>query len=445
MNRRKFLEMLATSGAGLLTLPTSLLADDDNGIPSALFKVPTQTGISGNILIMGGGMAGATLAKYLRLWGGIGVKVTLVEKQPSYTSNIMSNKVLTGQMSLADLNYVYDTLRGHYGVQWVRGEVKAINPAGKSVTLATGATLGYDRLVLAPGLEFDLLPGMTSQTEYDQLMPHAWRAGPQTQLLRDQLLAMPNGREVVITIPKAPYRCPPGPYERACVVAEWLADNKPASRVIVLDANPGILVEQANFAAAFRGDFGYLVDYRAGCTLTAVNSRTRSVTYSDAKGRHGIQAGVLNPIPPQRAPKLLADAGLYNPAAGERSVPVNVLSYESRLKGIHVIGDASNTTQPKAGHIGNQQAKTCADAILRSLQGKAVDPAPVTNSACYTPITATTATWLSAVYQYDAATRTMKIPTRHQGGAAISASRATTDNYKDMQVWFSTLMADTFT
>ena len=130
MNRRQFLEMLAASSAGLLTLPTVLMADDDDGPPSALFQVPTQTGISGNILIVGGGMAGATLAKYLRLWGGTGVKVTLVEKQPSYTSNIMSNKVLTGQMSLADLNYVYDTLRGHYGVQWVRGEVKAINPAG---------------------------------------------------------------------------------------------------------------------------------------------------------------------------------------------------------------------------------------------------------------------------------------------------------------------------
>ena len=436
MNRRKFLEMLAASSAGLLTLPTVLMADDDNGLPSALFKVPTQTGINGNILIVGGGMAGATLAKYLRLWGGTGVKVTLVEKQPSYTSNIMSNKVLTGQMSLADLNYVYDTLRGHYGVQWVRGEVKAINPAGKSVTLASGATLAYDRLVLAPGLEFDLLPGITSQTEYDQLTPHAWRAGPQTQLLRDQLVAMPNGREVVITIPKAPYRCPPGPYERACVVADWLADNKPASRVIVLDANSAILVEQANFAAAFRGDFGYVVDYRPGCTLTAVNSRSRSVTYTDAQGSHAIQAGVLNPIPPQRAPKLLADAGLYNPAAGERSVPVNVLSYESRLKGIHVIGDASSTTQPKAGHIGNQQAKTCADAILRSLQGKAVDPAPVTNSACYTPITATTATWLSAVYQYDAEKGIMKIPARHHGGGAISASRATTETTKTCRCGF---------
>ena len=445
MNRRKFLEMLAASSAGLVALPSILLADDDHGPASALFKVPTNTGIRGNIVIVGGGMAGATLAKYLRLWGGTEVNVTLVEKAPSYTSNIMSNKVLSGQMTLADLNYVYDTLTGHYGVQLVRGQVTAINGGGRRVTLANGASYGYDRLVLAPGLEFDLLPGMTNPSEYDRLIPHAWQAGPQTQRLRDQLVAMQNGANVVITIPKAPYRCPPGPYERACVVADWLADHKPGSRVIVLDANPDILVEKANFAAAFRGDYGYVVDYRPGCTLTAVNSGTRSVTYSRAKVSQTIQAGVLNPIPPQRAPQLLAKAGLYNPAAGERSVPVNVLSYESRVKGIHVIGDASFTTQPKAGHIGNQQAKTCADAILRSLQGKALDPAPVTNSACYTPITATTATWLSAVYQYDAATGTMKIPARHSGGGAISAAQPTTENYKDMQVWFTTLMADTFT
>lgn len=301
MNRRKFLEMLAASSAGLVALPSILLADDDHGPASALFKVPTNTGIRGNIVIVGGGMAGATLAKYLRLWGGTEVNVTLVEKAPSYTSNIMSNKVLSGQMTLADLNYVYDTLTGHYGVQLVRGQVTAINGGGRRVTLANGASYGYDRLVLAPGLEFDLLPGMTNPSEYDRLIPHAWQAGPQTQRLRDQLVAMQNGANVVITIPKAPYRCPPGPYERACVVADWLADHKPGSRVIVLDANPDILVEKANFAAAFRGDYGYVVDYRPGCTLTAVNSGTRSVTYSRAKVSQTIQAGVLNPIPDRKS------------------------------------------------------------------------------------------------------------------------------------------------
>lgn len=444
MNRRQFLEALAASSVGLMTLP-SLLQAEDGG--SLLFPVPSNTGITGNIVIVGGGMAGATLAKYLRLWGGTGVKVTLIEKAPTYTSNIMSNKVLTGQITLASLTYVYDTLKNHYGVQLVSGTVSEIDSDTQEVFLAGGASYGYDRLVLAPGLEFDLLPGMSSATQYDQVIPHAWQAGPQTQLLRDQLVSMANGDDVVITIPKAPYRCPPGPYERACVVADWLRANKPASRVIVLDANADILVERDNFYAAFKGAHGYTVDYRSGCKNLRIDDVAgRTVSYEDATDETiTITAGVLNPIPPQRAPQWLANAGLYNPGAGERSVPVNVLSYEStRMPLVHVIGDASLTTQPKAGHIGNQQAKTCADAILRLLQGKALDPAPVTNSACYTPITATTATWLSAVYQYNPNTGTMIIPSQHNGGAAISTSRATEDNYEDMQVWFKTLMADTF-
>ena len=447
MNRRQFLEALSLSSLGFMALPSLVRADEED-IASALFPVPTNTGISGTIVIVGGGMAGATLAKYLRLWGGTGVKVTLIEKAPSYTSNIMSNKVLTGQMTLADLNYVYDTLKNHYGVQVVSGTVTGINSSARTVTLAGGARYGYERLVLAPGLEFDLLPGMSSQTQYDQLIPHAWQAGPQTQLLRDQLVSMANGADVVITIPKAPYRCPPGPYERACVVADWLARNKPYSQVVVLDANAGILVEPDNFAAAFNGAHGYTVDYRSGCQELYIKDVTnRTVSYVDVDGKEQIlTAGVLNPIPPQRAPQWLADAGLYNPAAGERSVRVNVLSYEStQVPLVHVIGDASLTTQPKAGHIGNQQAKICADAILRLLQNQPLDPAPVTNSACYTPITATTATWLSAVYQYDAKTGTMFIPSQHNGGGAISTSEPSTDNYKDMQVWFKTLMADTFT
>ena len=210
----------------------------------------------------------------------------------------------------------------------------------------------------------------------------------------------------------------------------------------------GILVEPDNFAAAFNGAHGYTVDYRSGCQELYIKDVTnRTVSYVDVDGKEQIlTAGVLNPIPPQRAPQWLADAGLYDPDAGERSIPVSVLSYEStRVPLVHVIGDASLTTQPKAGHIGNQQAKTCADAILRSLQNQPLDQAPVTNSACYTPITATTATWLSAVYQYDAKTGTMFIPSQHNGGSAISTSEATTDNYEDMQVWFKTLMADTFT
>lgn len=452
MDRRKFIGNMAVGSLGLLAVPGLLRADDNSGLGegSLLFPVPTNTGISGNVLIVGGGMAGATLAKYLRLWGGTGVNVTLIEKAGAYTSNIMSNKVLTGQLTMSNLSYAYSTLVNHYGVTLIQDTVTAINADGKKVSRKNGADIAFDRLVLAPGLEFDLMPGMNELKEYDELVPHAWQAGPQTELLRTQLLELKDGKrtgDVIITIPKAPFRCPPGPYERACVIADWLRTNNVSSKVVVLDANPEVLVEKNNFMTAFGGAYGYVVDYRPNCEVTQINSYARTVAYKQGgSDKPVITAGVLNPIPPQRAPIMLATAGLYD-AATERSVPVNVLSYQTTRKpdaGIHVIGDASSTTQPKAGHIGNQQGKTCADAILRLLQNKPLDQAPVTNSACYTPITADRATWLSAVYQYDPGTGKMVVPAFHNNGAAIAATSATTGNYKDMQVWFNTLMADTF-
>ena len=254
-----------------------------------------------------------------------------------------------------------------------------------------------------------------------------------------------------MSIPKAPYRCPPGPYERVCVIADWLKRNKAGSRIIVLDANPDILVERENFRNAFTTLYAGVVDYRAGCTVTRVDSANRVVTYDQVIGgtpvatAAQIQAAVLNPIPPQRAPRLLKDAGLLTDPAGRPFAPVDVLTYQSAADPlIHVIGDASLTTQPKAGHIGNQQGKTCADAVVRLLSGRPANTQVVTNSACYTPITATTATWLSAVYQYDPGSRSMVILPQHNNGAAIAASAATSDNYQDMQRWFTTLMGDTF-
>lgn len=457
MDRRNFIGLMAASGLGLLTAPTALWADDDNESKSpVLFPVPTNTGITGSVLIVGGGMAGVTLAKYLRLWGGSGVSVTLVEKNPNYTSNIMSNTVLTGQRTLSSLQYAYDTLKNHYGVTLVQGTVTGVDTAAKQVSLEDGRTLPYQRLVMAPGIDFDLMPGMTSLDQYETLVPHAWKAGPQTQLLRNQLVAMPAGTDVVVTIPLAPYRCPPGPYERVCVIADWLKANKPGSRVIVLDANADIIVEKDNFSRAFNETHFGVVDYRPGCTVTNIDVNTRTVTYDQATSLGGsfgnlVEAGVLNPIPPQRAPQLLVAAGLVIPANNEKFAPVNVLNYESKhVSDVHVIGDSSHTTQPKAGHIANQEAKTCADAIVRMLQGQQPDQAPVTNSACFTPITSTTATWLSAVYQYDPVSMTMVIPAQHnpdpvtRKGRAIAATSATTENYKDMLRWFDTLMGDTF-
>jgi NADPH-dependent 2,4-dienoyl-CoA reductase/sulfur reductase-like enzyme len=430
--RRDFLKYAGTAGLGLTVSGASWLGMASQAL--AATAVPTNTGIRGRVVVIGGGMAGATAAKYLRLWGGSGVEVTLVERDAYYTSNIMSNLVLTGQRTLQSLQIGWATLASKYGIRLVRGEVAAIDPVGRSVALADGSRLAYDRLVVAPGVDFDLLPGLETAAAQARV-PHAWRAGPQTTQLRNMITAMPNGGVFVMTIPAKPYRCPPGPYERACVVADWLKKNRPGAKVIVLDANPGITAEVHTFTEAFNVTHAGVVEYYTGVNINSVDAGTLTLTTSIGN----VQGHVLNVIPPHRAGKVIAANGLAD--VGGRWTGVNVLSYETNLApGVHVIGDAAATTQPKAGHIANQEAKVCADAITRLLAGGQPDPAPVTNSACYSPITADTASWLTAVFAYDPATRTMQVVL----GASGEANRPSKDSYEQMSKWFTTLMADSY-
>lgn len=431
-NRRTFLRFASTAGLGLATTGAAWmsLAKAANAA-----TIPTNTGIRGRVVVVGGGMGGATVAKYLRLWGGTGVDVTLVERSAFYTSSIMSNLVLTGQRTIQSLQYGYGSLASNYGVKVIQGEVVGINATGHYITLANGNRLDYDRLVIAPGVQFDTIPGLETQ-EAQARVPHAWQAGPQTTQLRDMIRAMPNNGTFVMTIPAKPYRCPPGPYERACVVADWLKRNRPGSKVLVFDANPGITAEVHTFTNAFQNTYRGVIEYYSSCAVNSVDAGT--LTVSTCYGNK--TANALNVIPPHRAGKVITDNGLADDVSG-RWTSVNVLSYESvRAPGIHVIGDASGTTQPKAGHIANQEAKVCADAITRMLAGGNPDPAPVTNSACYSPITSNTASWLTVVYAYDPISRSMvAVP-----GASGEASSPSKDNYEEMGKWFTTLMADTF-
>jgi NADH dehydrogenase FAD-containing subunit len=394
---------------------------------------PVSGGGKSRVIVVGGGMGGATVAKYLRLWGD-GIDVTLVERAASYTSNIMSSLVLTGQRTLSNLTYGYNTLRTSYGVNVVLGEVVNIDPVGVKVTLASGQTLSADRIVLAPGIAFDLTPGLSS---LDQ-MPHAWQAGTQTTLLANQLKAMRAGGTVILTVPPTPYRCPPGPYERACLLADWLRVNKPGSKLLVLDANPGIVAEADNFTSAFNGLHANVIEYRPNVQVTQADPSGMSLLTNGGTFR----GDVINLIPSQRAGALLATAGLNNATNG-RFGAVNMLSYASTVPGadkVHIIGDASATTQPKAGHVGNQQAKVCADAISRLLTGGQPDPAPVTNSSCYSTITMSQAAWLHVVFQYDAATSAMAaVPAANGASAGWSSG-----NFKDMGAWFNALMSDSF-
>lgn len=410
MQRRS---LLLAAGASL-ALPTLSLA----ATPKA------------SVIIVGGGMAGTTLAKFLRLWDP-GVAVTLIDRRPKYVSNIMSSLVLTGQRSLAQLTYGYDALRRR-GVKVVTDEVRAVDVVNARVTLSSGAVLQADRVVLAAGIAFEAPAGAYD----DQRMPHAWEAGPQTTLLAQQLAAMPEGGTVVLTIPPTPYRCPPGPYERACLLADWLRARKPRARLLVLDANPDFVTEKDNFSAAFFGLHADVIEYRTNVVIESVDAP--SMTLHTNTG--SVSADVINLIPRQRAGRIVTETGLAT-ANGGRFVPVDVLGYASKAAPrVHVIGDSSATTQPKAGHIANQEAKICADALVRAFNGLPPEAAPVTNSACFSTITQTQASWLTAVFQYDAATQTMmSVPNASGASDGWNAG-----HFQDMNTWFAALMADSF-
>ena len=260
MQRRDFLRYL---GAGL-ALGTSLPLLES--FAASKPTMPGNTGINGRVVVIGGGMAGTTVAKYLRFWGGTGVQVTLIEPNPQYYSNIFSNMVLTGERTLAQLTYNYNALKTNYGVKVEPYSVTAIDPQLNKVTLNSGKTISYDRLVIAPGIDFYALPITGTPTARAKVV-HAWKAGAQTLTLQKQIAAMTNKDSYILTIPAKPYRCPPGPYERACVVADYLKRVKKGGKVIVLDANPGIQAEVENFTKAFTSIHKDTITYVPAATL----------------------------------------------------------------------------------------------------------------------------------------------------------------------------------
>ncbi len=413
INRRNFIKSLGAAGA-VAAFPS---------IISAATAAP-------KVVVIGGGFAGATAAKYLRKWAP-SFNVTLIEPNASYNSCILSNLVLNNSLSLDEITFSYDLLKSRYGIEVINDWVAGVDATGHRVELSGGELIDYDRLIIAPGVAFQGVPGLDHSK-----VPHAWKAGDQTLLLKSQLAAMSPGGDFVLTIPKAPYRCPPGPYERACLVADYLRTNKPGSRVIVLDANSHIIAERETFSDAFINLYGDMLEYYPDVTLEAVDSDNLKVTTSDGE----FTADVLNVIPNMQAGSIITDNNLAN-STDNRWAVVNPLSYQSTAAAdIHVIGDSQATGMPKAGHIANSEAKICADAIIRLLSGGTPYESPVANSACYSPITASTATWLTAAFAYDAVSGSMQGVPASMGGA----SSASAEHYNTMFEWAKNLFSDTF-
>jgi sulfite dehydrogenase len=370
----------------------------------------------GRVVIVGGGFGGTTAARYLKMWGG-NVDVTLVERNASFVSCPISNLVIGGHKQMADISRGYDGLKA-LGVKMVQGEVTAIDAAAKKVRLAGGTELAYDRLILSPGVDFitDGTPGLQAGLDSGRIT-HSWKAGPQTVALRKQLEAMPDGGVFAMSIPKVPYRCPPGPYERACMVASYLKQYKPKSKVLVLDANPEIQSKKALFERAFKQHYDGILEYRANNELKEVVGTTAKLEFDDVK------ADVLNVIPPQRAGDIARTAGLLN--MNNRWVGVNWLTMESTAApGVHVLGDAtfSAPAMPKSGHMANQHAKVAAAAIIELLQGKPVNATPVVMNTCYSFVTARDVVHVASVHQYDEKDKTFKtVP--GSGGVSAAANQ----------------------
>jgi sulfide dehydrogenase [flavocytochrome c] flavoprotein subunit len=382
LDRRNFLKLIG-AGAGV-----SLAS-------SAPAVAQTMAAKSGRrVVVVGGGYGGTIAAKYIRMLDA-SIEVVLIEPNKQYISGPFSNLYISGIMKdMSALTIGYDKLAANHGIKMVHEMVTAVDPVKKTVTVASGP-IEYDRLVVSPGIDFrpEELEGYHLATT-PEIMPHAWKAGPQTILLRKQLEAMPDGGTVVITVPLSPFRCPPGPYERASLIAMYLKQHKPKSKIIVLDANADIVAKGKLFHSGWKKYYEGIIDYRKAQKVTAVDEKKRSVF---VEGIEEIKGDVVNVIPPQRAGDLAKVAGLIGP--DKIWCPVDVTTFESTIhKNIHVIGDSCVAgAMPKSGYSANSEAKACATNLVAMMNGKEITEFSGINT-CYSFLSAKEAVSVGAVY-----------------------------------------------
>jgi len=407
-------------------------------------------GAAKKVVVVGGGMGGATAAKYIRMMDS-SVEVTLIEANKDYHTCFMSNEVLSGVRDINSIKFGYTGL-GKHGVKVVHDMVTGIDAAKRVVKTAGGQSFSYDRCIVAPGIDFkyDMLEGI-SAADADKV-PHAWKAGSQTVILRKQLEAMKDGGTVCICPPPNPFRCPPGPYERASQIAMYLKAKKPKSKIVILDPKPKFS-KMGLFSEGWTRHYGYKGQNTAGGmiewygtpsgsddnVIAEVDVASKTVT----TGFNEIKADVLNVIPAQKAGKIAFAAGLTNDKGW---CPVNGKTFESTIhKNIHVIGDASIASPlPKSGYAANSEGKVAAAAIVALLNGgKAPDPSYV--NTCYSVINEGDGISVAMVYAYDEKEGKI-IKVKGSGGLTPGKfdadMRAREEEYAHS--WFQNITADTF-
>jgi sulfide dehydrogenase [flavocytochrome c] flavoprotein chain len=348
-------------------------------------------GAAPKIVVIGGGFAGLTAARMAKRYDK-GLDLTVVEVNPTYTACPFSNDVIAGLRDIKEQQFGYGKVAGD-GVTLAQTNATGIDATARTVTLANGSILNYDRLILAPGIElrFDALPGYDEAAA--QRMPHAWKAGEQTMLLRRQIEAMEDGGVVVIVSPQNPYRCPPGPYERASLIAWYLKAKKPRSKVIILDAKDAFS-KQRLFQNAWKQMYPNLewVSLSMGGKVSSVDPATNTLSTDFDK----IKAAVANVIPPQKAGRIAEIAG-----ATDRSgwCPIDPVSFESKqVPNVHVIGDAAIAgAMPKSAFAANAQAKVCAVAVAKLARGEKPETPKLINT-CYSLVAPDYGVSVAAVY-----------------------------------------------
>jgi sulfide dehydrogenase [flavocytochrome c] flavoprotein subunit len=393
------------------------------------------------VVVVGGGYGGATAAKYVRLLSDYKIDVVLIEPNDAFVSCPISNLVLGGSKQMADITTSYAGLGKNHGVTVVKDIAKSIDTARKTVTLGGGATIGYDKLVVSPGIDlmFGGIEGLAAAQASGQIL-QAWKAGPETTALRKQLEAMPDGGVYALTIPEAPYRCPPGPYERACQVAWYFKQAKPRSKVLILDANPDVTSKGALFKKVWAEQYKGIVEYRGQHKATAVDARAGLIKFDV---QEDVKGNVINALPPMRAGLIAVQTGLNN-QANNRWCGVNYQTFESTAaKDVHVLGDSIQIApaMPKSGHMANSHGKVAAAAIVAELSGWAVNPAPMLTNTCYSFVDNKNVVHVASVHEYVAAEKTFKTVA---GSGGLSAGPTELEGTYAMN-WAHNIWADSLT
>lgn len=393
------------------------------------------------VVIVGGGAGGATVATYLKRLAP-NAHVTLIERNAQFTTCFFSNLYIGGFRTLESLTHSYQELKAQ-GINVVTDVAIDVDASRKAVTLISGTKVPYDRLVLSPGIDirYDTIEGYSS--EVAQSMPHAWRAGEQTVLLKTQLEAMPDGGVVVMAAPPNPFRCPPGPYERACMIAHFLKTKKPRSKLIILDPKRSFS-KQAVFMEAFKKYYAGLIDIHLtndidDFSVAAVDPATKTVV---AKSGLKVKASVANIVPAQRAGGIAQRAGCVEgdwcPIA-----PENFLS--TKVDDVYVIGDAAIATDmPKSAFSANSQGKLIANHLASSFTGKETFPARVRNT-CWSLLAPNDSAKIGANYTVGVSNgRKMLMPTEafvSEPGEEASERR---ENFEESVGWYSAMTTDMF-